>query len=291
MAKYTTERAHAFHALSKGNAESEIRAGNTISLIHEVDLSQIEAIRGRGVKGSRPTYTAFVVKAVAKALKAYPYANRRLYRPLGLPFLPLRLQNFHSCDLAVACERNGEGLPPVATFFDVVRDADERSLRSITAWLRDLGRADESNNAQWRAYLRLATRLPSWLANMIIHLPFFYPKLWSRFRGGSVVISAPTKYGVDTLVGAWMAPLGVSYGVVKERPVVRQGQVVARTTFNFLLNFDRRVMAGAQAARFFACIVRLLENAETELLEQEDRQTWAVADPEDDSRQALSCVV
>ncbi len=51
-----------------------------------------------------------------------------------------------------------------------------------------------------------------------------------------------------------------SFGLAKPRPVVRDGSVVVRPTFTLTLNLDRRLMAGAQAARFFERIVELLEN-------------------------------
>jgi pyruvate/2-oxoglutarate dehydrogenase complex dihydrolipoamide acyltransferase (E2) component len=66
-------------------------------------------------------------------------------------------------------------------------------------------------------------------------------------------------------VGSWPSPLGVSFGLVKARPVVRAGQIVACPTFNLVVNFERTIMAGAQAARFFKRIVDILEHAQTEM--------------------------
>ena len=43
------------------------------------------------------------------------------------------------------------------------------------------------------------------------------------------------------------------------------GKIVACPTFSLTLNFDRRVMAGAQAARFLRRVVELLEHASTEM--------------------------
>ena len=80
-----------------------------------------------------------------------------------------------------------------------------------------------------------------------------------------MLVSSPAKYGVDVVVGTWSHPLGVSFGLVKPRPVVRGTEIVACLTFALTLNFDRRVMAGAQAARFFKRMVDLLEHAETEM--------------------------
>ena len=77
-------------------ADYEIRPGNTVSFISEVDLTEIERIRDRTTGERKPSYTAFVVKAVALALRDYPYANRRAWRS---PWLPLRWgRDYKDCD-------------------------------------------------------------------------------------------------------------------------------------------------------------------------------------------------
>ena len=47
--------------------------------------------------------------------------------------------------------------------------------------------------------------------------------------------------------------------------MVNARRVVACPTFTFTLNWDRRIMAGAQAVRFFRRIIEILEEARTEL--------------------------
>ena len=86
-----------------------------------------------------------------------------------------------------------------------------------------------------------------------------------KYRGGAVLVSSPAKYGVDAILGTWPHPVGISFGLVKPRPVVVEGAIVARPTFFLTLNFDRRVMAGAQAARFFKRIVDILEHPVREM--------------------------
>ena len=76
--------------------------------------------------------------------------------------------------------------------------------------------------------------------------------LFRTFRGNPL-------RGIDEL------RIGISFGLVKPRPIVRGTDIVACPTFTLTLNFDRRVMAGAQAARFFKRIIDVLERAETEL--------------------------
>jgi pyruvate/2-oxoglutarate dehydrogenase complex dihydrolipoamide acyltransferase (E2) component len=269
---FEVEPKNKFFEATRAIVEYEIRPGNTVTFVAEVDLTEVERVRERASAGSRPSYTAFVVKAVALALRDFPYANRRVCRQLWPPLLGARLQKFHRRDVAVAVERDFPGAESTA-FIDIVRDADAASLAEITESLRALATCDASNNEQWRQFSGLITRLPCWLSAWLIRLPCFLPNLWVRYRGGAVLISSPAKYGVDCVVGSWSHPLGISFGLVKPRPVVRDGAIVPCTTFSLTLNFDRRVMAGAQGARFFKRLIDLIERAESELAD--DRPTAA----------------
>jgi 2-oxoacid dehydrogenases acyltransferase (catalytic domain) len=147
----------------------------------------------------------------------------------------------------------------------VLRNADEGSLDEIGEWLHRLGTSDTSTNEQWRTLSTLVRRFPASLASFLIRLPCWFPGLWVKYRGAAVLVSSPAKYGVDSVIAEWAWPIGVSFGLVKPRPVVRDGQIVACPVSNLVMNFDRRVMAGAQAARFFKRIVDLLEHAQVEL--------------------------
>jgi len=246
--------------------EYEIRPGNTVTFLHEVDLTEVENIRksAKAATGQAPTYTAFIAKAVALALRKFPYANRRLWGPKWLPFFGTRLQKFQAIDMAVACERDVPGAE-VATFVDILRDADKLSLSEITTWLQELNKSDVTNNEQWRTFSRLIRWCPSWLSTLLIRLPCFIPSLWVKYRGGAALISSPAKYGVDIVSATWSSPLGISFGLVRERPVVRNGEIAEGRTFWFTLNFDRRVMAGAQAGKFFAHIINVLEHPQSEM--------------------------
>lgn len=260
-APYTIQPRNKFFAANLAAVESEIRPGNTVTLLGEVDLTEIERLRARPQEGRRPSYTAFVAKAVALALKEFPFANRRVCQR---PFAGPRLQAFHRFDVAVAVERDIPGAESTA-FLDVLRDADRLSLAEIGDALHALATCDVSTNRQWREFSGVINRFPTWLASWLIRLPCFLPNLWAKYRGGAVLISSPAKYGVDAVLGAWMHPIGVSFGLAKPRPVVRNGEIVACPTFALTFNFDRRVMAGAPAARVFKRVVDILERAETEL--------------------------
>jgi pyruvate/2-oxoglutarate dehydrogenase complex dihydrolipoamide acyltransferase (E2) component len=45
-----------------------------------------------------------------------------------------------------------------------------------------------------------------------------------------------------------------------ERPVVRDGQIVARLMMNLSITFDHRILDGLTAAKFCLDVVRLLEH-------------------------------
>lgn len=251
--------------------EYEIRPGNTVTFSSPVDLTQIENIRSAAVQAGtiRPSYTAFIAKAVALGLQEFPYANRRVCKHVWPPFVN-RLQRFHHCDVAVAAERMIEGAESVA-FVDILRDAERLSLAEMTEWLANLARCDETTNAQWRDFSRV-TQLPWFIALPLLRLPHYFPGLWVKWRGAAALISSPAKYGVQSLVATWPWPLGFSFGYVSPRPMVNENnEIVVKICFDFVLNFDRRVMAGAPAAKFFRRIVDLLESASVSLADDAPR--------------------
>jgi pyruvate/2-oxoglutarate dehydrogenase complex dihydrolipoamide acyltransferase (E2) component len=247
---------------------AENRPAHTVTFISEVDLTEVEMIRARAATEGRkkPSYTAFVAKAVAKVLREFPLANRRVYR---LPFFKPRLQRFHHCDIAVACERDLPGVTQ-ATFVDVLRAADKKDLAEVTAWLHALATCDETNNKQWRDMVWAINRLPSWLSFLAVWLQNIFPTWWVRYRGAAALISSPAKYGVDAVSATWPWPLGISFGLVKPRVVAREGKPVVRPTFQLTLAFDRRVMVGAAAAKVFGRLVEVLESAQSQLYATEN---------------------
>lgn len=266
MKSYSIEPYNRFLQISLSIIKHEIRPANKVTFFSEVDLSEVEAIRAAALEQGqkKPSYTTFVAKAVALALLEFPYANRRVYRRVWLPFSKPRMQKFNQIDLSVAVERWLPDAEMVA-FVDILREADKLSLDEITVRLRELATSDTETNQQWREFSTLVQRFPSWLAGLAIRLPLYSPDLWVKYRGGAVVITSPAKYGVDVVSANWWAPIGVSFGMVRKRPVVCDDQLAAHPTFTLTLNFDARVMAGAQGARFCKGIIDNLEQAQTKM--------------------------
>jgi len=246
-----------YAAANRAIVESEIRPGISVSVFNEIDMTRIKALRAMYSAESRPPYTAFVVKALARAMEEFPYANRRIYTTPLRFLLGTRFQQFDTVDVGVAVERDLPGDAPLA-FVDIIRNCNTASIEEVTAFLWNLRAADRDNNDQWRKFSTAIEAMPTWLAKTIIQLPFSSGKLWRRFRGGPALVSSPTKYGIDMLSATWSWPLGMSYGLVKDRPFVVDGELTVRPTCFLTMNFDRRVMSGAQAGRFFARVCELL---------------------------------
>ena len=239
-------KARYFEVLGGLNAEN--RSDNKVAMINEVDMTECERIRteyaARGV--SKPTYTAFMARAIATALRAHEHANRI---SIELPFWK-RIVQLRRVHITVAVERDKPGIEQ-AVFAGTIYDADEKNLEQLTAELRDLANSTEETNPRWKLLKALVERLPSRVARWILSTPRLAPGLWLKHRGGSVMISSPAKYGVDIMVGAWPWPLGFSFGFVRPRPVAVGHDIVVRPTMIVTMSFDRRIMGGAPAARFF----------------------------------------
>src|SRR5262245_60517725 len=116
--------------------EREINPGPSVTFCSLVDLTEVEALRevAQAAGNRKYSYTALVIKAVAMALREFPYANRRIFRRFWLPFLRPRLVQFHAIDIGVAAARDLPGRESAA-FVDVLRDADTRTLGEITEFL------------------------------------------------------------------------------------------------------------------------------------------------------------
>ncbi len=83
-----------------------------------------------------------------------------------------------------------------------------------------------------------------------------------EYRGGSFTISNLGMFGV-TEFGAIINPPQaaiLAVGGIEDRPLVKEGQVVAGKTLTLTLSVDHRVLDGVAAAKFLKTLQQLLEN-------------------------------
>jgi pyruvate/2-oxoglutarate dehydrogenase complex dihydrolipoamide acyltransferase (E2) component len=244
-----------------GGIMFENYSDNKVAMLSEVDMSSCLALRDEIGKqtGQKPSYTALVASAVAKTLKTHAYANRIT---LESPFFK-RIIQLDEINITVAVERDTPGLEQ-ATYAGTIANADQLNLMEINSELKRIANVEGEHGERWTLFHRLVTKFPPWLARFILRFPRLWPSLWMEHRGGAVMISSPAKYGVDMLVGNWPWPIGFSFGLVKERAIVVNGKIEARPTMMLIMSFDRRLMAGAPAARFFNAVLTALRPAHSQ---------------------------
>lgn len=234
---------------------------NKVAMLSEIDMSACIRLRDRlgEETGQRPSYTALVTRAIAQTLTTHPYANRI---PLEYPFFK-RIIQLEDINITVAVERDSPGLEQ-ATYAGTIANADQWTVPELSAELKRIANTEGEHGERWSLFQRIVTRFPAPLARFVLRFPRLWPGLWMQHRGGAIMISSPAKYGVDMLVGNWPWPIGFSFGLVKDRPIAVDGNVVVRPTMMLIMSFDRRLMAGAPAARFFNAVGKMLESGTLE---------------------------
>ena len=225
-------------------------AQDTVAFSQLVDFTEVELERSRREAAGllKPSYTAFVVDSIARALRDHPKVNRIVYRGLA----GYRWVQFEQVDMAVAAELV-EGDLDIA-YASIIRNADQLGLEGTAATLLRLARAPGDD-----PQLRRLRRFPATLTVVLARLTGLHPKLWVRFRGGSCCVTSPAKYGVESIVAKTSWPLQFAFGRVAERAMVMDGQCVARRSATLSMSWHRELTTGAVAARFFEQIVVQLQ--------------------------------
>ena len=194
-----------------------------VTTIVEVDATEMVSLRTR-LKAlpdaSDITYTAFVVKAVAEALKKYPIMNSTAEGDT------LVLYENRNIGLAVAREKGGLVVP-------VIRDADKKTLSELAQAIRNITEKAQRNELSTDD-IRDGTFTVSnpGMMGMIMDTPLVnYPQ---------------------------SAILGV--GAIARRPAVRENEIVIRSIAFLSLSYDHRVIEGAPAISFLQEVRQLLEH-------------------------------
>jgi pyruvate/2-oxoglutarate dehydrogenase complex dihydrolipoamide acyltransferase (E2) component len=229
----------------------EWRGQDAVVFSQLVDFSAVERERDRRKAQGlvKPSYTAFVIDSIARALRDHPKLNRLVYRGIT----GYRWAQLENVDMAVAVEIV-EGDLDIA-YASIIRNADQIGLEAIGHALNLLA-SKPADDPQ----LKRLRRLPAAMTAGLARATGLHPKLWVRFRGGSCAITSPAKYGIESVAvkGAW--PLQFAFGNVRERPMVVNGACVPRRSATLSLSWHRELTTGAVAARFFEQIVRQLHD-------------------------------
>jgi 2-oxoisovalerate dehydrogenase E2 component (dihydrolipoyl transacylase) len=196
------------------------------SYVEEIDVTELEALRARlnakyAAERGKLTLLPLIARAVVLAVRDFPQMNARFDDDAGV------VTRHGAVHLGVAAQT------PSGLMVPVVRHAESHDLWACAAEIARLAESARSGKAS-REELSGSTITISSLGPM----------------GGIVttpVINHPE-----------VAIIGVNRMV--ERPMIRQGSVVARQMMNLSSSFDHRVVDGMDAAEFVQAIRALLES-------------------------------
>lgn len=192
----------------------------------EADARQLVALRAALLplaeqRAVRLSYLPLIIKAVVQTLRQHPYLNA------SLDDAAQEIVLHSSCHMGIATAT------PDGLLVPVLRHADQLSIFAI------------ATNSQHLAEEGRARRLPP-----------------AALRGSTFTIS---NYGA--LGGYFATPLLnpgeaaiLGLGQIAERPLVRDGSLLAAATLPLCLTADHRIVDGDAMSRFMSDLVSLLEN-------------------------------
>jgi len=195
------------------------------SYVEEVDVTELEALRQQlnkihGATRGKLTLLPFLARAMVLALRHFPQINARFDDDAGVV---TRHEGVH---LGIAAQTDGGLMVPV------LRHAESLDLWACAAGIARVAEGAKSGKLG-RDELSGSTITLTSLGAL----------------GG--IVSTPVINHPEVAI------VGVNRMV--ERPMLRNGQVVARQLMNLSSSFDHRVVDGMDAAQFIQAIRQLLE--------------------------------
>ena len=229
----TTEKIPAMRkAIAKAMVNSKHTAPH-VTLMDEIDVQQLWDHRKKfkeiaAEQGTKLTFLPYVVKALVSALKKYPALNTSFNEEAG------EIVHKHYWNIGIAADTDRGLLVPV------VKHADRKSIFQIS---------DEINELAVKARDGKLTS--------------------DEMKGATCTIS-----NIGSAGGQWFTPvinhpevaiLGI--GRIAQKPIVKDGEIVAAPVLALSLSFDHRQIDGAPGQNAMNHIKRLLNNPELLLME------------------------
>ncbi|MBY9082061.1 2-oxo acid dehydrogenase subunit E2 [Paenibacillus sp. HN-1] len=225
-----------FKGIRKAIANAMVKSAYTaphVTIMDEVDVTELVAFRTRmkpvaEKKGVKVTYLPFIVKALVAASRQFPALNATIDEEAN----EIVYKKYYNIGIATDTD-NGLIVP-------VIKDADRKSIWMIASAISDLaarGREGKLSPNEMKGSTISITNIGS-AGGM-----FFTP-----------IINYPE-----------VAILGT--GRISEKPVVKNGEIVAAPVMALSLSFDHRLIDGATAQNFMNYIKSLLANPELLVME------------------------
>ncbi|MCR8842787.1 2-oxo acid dehydrogenase subunit E2 [Paenibacillus sp. SC116] len=225
-----------FKGIRKAISNAMVKSAYTaphVTIMDEVDVTELVAFRNRlkpvmEQKGKKVTYLPFIVKALVAAVRQFPVMNAMIDEAAQ----EIVYKKYYNIGIAADTD-NGLIVP-------VIKDADRRSIWMISDDIRDLAARGRDG--------KLAP---------------------NELRGSTITItnigSAGGMFFTPIINFPEVAILGT--GRISEKPVVKNGEIVAAPVMALSLSFDHRLIDGATAQNFMNYIKQLLANPELLVME------------------------
>ena len=201
--------------------------------VEEIDVTELEALRAHlnakwGASRGKLTLLPFLVRAVVLAVREFPMVNARFDDEAGV------VTRHAAVHAGIATQT------PAGLVVPVLRDAQAHDLWSSAAEIARLAESARSGKA-----------------------------VRDELSGSTITITSLGKLGGIVTTPVINHPEVAIVGVnrVAERPVIRDGGVVARLLMNLSSSFDHRVVDGADAASFIQRVRELVEHPATLFVE------------------------
>ncbi len=233
---YRPEERVPFKGIRKAIANAMVKSVYTaphVTIMDEVDVTELVALRAKykpyaEKKGSKLTYLPFIVKALVAACRQFPIMNSTLDEANQ----EIVYRKYYNIGIATDTD-NGLIVP-------VIEDADRKNLFMVADSIRDL--AARGRDGKLTA---------------------------NELRGSTISISnigsAGGMFFTPVINFPEVAILGT--GRISEKPVVRNGEIVAAPVMALSLSFDHRLIDGATAQNFMNYIKQLLAQPELFIME------------------------
>lgn len=213
-------------------AENMVKAKHTAAHTHcfdECDMSAIVALKKEWgpkleAQGVKLTYMPFFIKAAVLALKEFPWVNGSV-SPQGDAMV---VKHYYNIGIAVGRDEKGLIVPNL-------KDCDRKNVAQLAGEVNDI--ASRARNDRLKP---------------------------DEIAGGTFSISNAGVFGAINSAPVINVPEVAILGVHKivERPVIRDGQIVARPMMNAVIGFDHRVVDGELAVKFLRRFCELIERPE-----------------------------
>ncbi len=238
---------------------------SSIELDPRAALAYIDKIKQE--TGMKITITHFIGRALAEVMARHPDLNcilrwGRLYRR-------------KSVDIFFQVNSGGgEDLSGMT-----VKEANLKSIAEIARLMQEKVKViREKGDPDFKQMKGLFGLVPGMFVATLLNLSsliMYTFNLWTPLLGvprdpfGSLMLTSVGSLGLSSgfapLVAYSRVPIVVALGVIKDTPVVRNGQVVAAPMLPMCVTFDHRLIDGAHGGKMMKTLNSIMENPEQEL--------------------------